>query len=45
MMRDGSVEIEIDALVQGDIVIVRRSERIAVDGEVIRGPTASTKAC
>ena len=36
VMRDGeSVEIEIDALVQGDIVIVRPGERIAVDGEVI----------
>ncbi|MBW4985256.1 heavy metal translocating P-type ATPase [Mameliella sp. CS4] len=38
VMRDGeSVEIEIDALVQGDIVIVRPGERIAVDGEVIEG--------
>ncbi|MFT6447282.1 MAG: Cu+-exporting ATPase, partial [Sulfitobacter pontiacus] len=38
VMRDGeSIEIEIDALVQGDIVIVRPGERIAVDGEVIEG--------
>ena len=38
VMRDGeSIEFEIDALVQDDIVIVRPGERIAVDGEVIEG--------
>ncbi|MBO9467187.1 copper-translocating P-type ATPase [Tropicibacter sp. R15_0] len=38
VMRDGdSVEVEIDALVQGDIIIVRPGERIAVDGEVVEG--------
>ena len=37
-MRDGeSIEIDIDALVQGDIVIVRPGERIAVDGVVTEG--------
>ncbi|MFC0159188.1 MULTISPECIES: heavy metal translocating P-type ATPase [Mameliella] len=36
--RDGeTIEIEIDALTQGDIVVVRPGERIAVDGEVIEG--------
>ncbi|MCI5110535.1 MAG: heavy metal translocating P-type ATPase [Marivita sp.] len=38
VMRDGeSIEIDIDALVQGDIVIVRPGERIAVDGVVTEG--------
>ncbi|WP_238367850.1 heavy metal translocating P-type ATPase [Mesobacterium pallidum] len=32
-----TIEIEIDALTQGDIVVVRPGERIAVDGEVIEG--------
>ncbi|SMX49722.1 heavy metal translocating P-type ATPase [Maliponia aquimaris] len=32
-----TVEIEIDALTQGDIVVVRPGERIAVDGEVVEG--------
>ena len=38
VMLDGeSIEIYIDALVQGDIVIVRPGERIAVDGVVTEG--------
>ncbi len=38
VMRNGEpVEIEIDALASGDIVVVRPGERIAVDGEVTQG--------
>lgn len=32
-----TIEIEIDALMRGDIVVVRPGERIAVDGEVVDG--------
>ncbi|SNS06712.1 heavy metal translocating P-type ATPase [Antarctobacter heliothermus] len=36
--RDGeSVEVPIEELVQGDIIIVRPGERIAIDGEVVEG--------
>jgi len=38
--RDGAeVELPLDALVVGDLVVVRPAERIAVDGEVLEGAT------
>lgn len=38
VMRGGeSTEVSVDELVQGDIIVVRPGERIAVDGEVIEG--------
>lgn len=38
VMRGGeSNEVSVDELVQGDIIVVRPGERIAVDGEVIEG--------
>ncbi|WP_071674703.1 heavy metal translocating P-type ATPase [Nioella nitratireducens] len=38
VLRDGEpIEIEIDALALGDVVVVRPGERIAVDGEVTEG--------
>ncbi|MWD29322.1 heavy metal translocating P-type ATPase [Aquicoccus sp. SCR17] len=38
VMRDGeSVEVSVDELAQGDLVVVRPGERIAVDGEVVEG--------
>lgn len=38
VIRDGAVqEVEIDAIVPGDILLVRPGERIALDGEVTEG--------
>jgi Cu+-exporting ATPase len=38
VLRDGAtVDVDIDALAAGDLVVVRPGERIAVDGEVVEG--------
>jgi Cu+-exporting ATPase len=41
---DAELELSIEAVVQGDVVVVRPGERIAVDGEVIAGDSAVDEA-
>jgi P-type Cu+ transporter len=41
VLRDiGEVDVPVEALVPGDVVLVRPGERIATDGEVVRGASA-----
>ncbi|HQW66731.1 MAG TPA: copper-translocating P-type ATPase, partial [Gemmatimonadales bacterium] len=41
---ESELELPIEAVVQGDVVVVRPGERIAVDGEVIAGDSAVDEA-
>jgi|CXWL01.1.fsa_nt_gi Cu+-exporting ATPase len=41
---EGSVDVPIEAVLRGDIIVVRPGERIAVDGEVIGGESAVDEA-